>query len=69
MQSLQQQIRFCHGHDGVRLAYAVAGDGPVLIKAATWLSHLEYVWESPVWQHLLHGLSSRCTFVRYDERG
>ena len=69
MQSLQQQIRFCHGHDGVRLAYAVAGTGPVLIKAATWLSHLEYDWESPVWQHLLHGLSSRCTFVRYDERG
>ena len=69
MQPLQQQIRFCHGHDGVRLAYAVAGKGPVLIKAATWLSHLEYDWESPVWSHLLHSLSAHCTFVRYDERG
>jgi pimeloyl-ACP methyl ester carboxylesterase len=69
MQPPQQQIRFCRSHDGVRLAYAVAGDGPVLIKAATWLSHLEYDWESPVWSHLLHALSARCTFVRYDERG
>lgn len=69
MQSPQQQIRFCQSHDGVRLAYGVAGSGPVLIKAATWLSHLEYDWESPVWSHLLRSLSSRYTFVRYDERG
>jgi pimeloyl-ACP methyl ester carboxylesterase/DNA-binding CsgD family transcriptional regulator len=69
MQSTQQQIRFCRSHDDVRLAYATAGSGPVLIKAATWLSHLEYDWESPVWSHLVRRMSSRCTFVRYDERG
>jgi pimeloyl-ACP methyl ester carboxylesterase/DNA-binding CsgD family transcriptional regulator len=40
-----------------------------MIKAATWLSHLEQDWDSPVWSHLLRELSTRSTFVRYDERG
>jgi len=65
----RQAIRFARGHDDVRLAYALSGSGPLLIKAATWLSHLEYDWESPVWRHVLHGLSANATFVRYDERG
>jgi len=66
----RQQIRFARAHDGVRLAYAVSGTGePVLIKAATWLSHIERDWENPVWSHLLREMSQRTTFVRYDERG
>ena len=48
-----QKIRFARSHDGVRLAYASSGAGPTVVKAATWLSHLEYDWESPVWRHLL----------------
>jgi pimeloyl-ACP methyl ester carboxylesterase/DNA-binding CsgD family transcriptional regulator len=69
MTRLTQQIRFARSHDGVRLAYASSGAGPTLIKAATWLSHLEYDWESPVWRHLLHEMSRHRRFVRYDERG
>lgn len=66
----RQQIRFVKTGDGVRLAYATSGaGGPVLVKAATWLSHLEFDWESPVWNHLLRAMSERGTFVRYDERG
>ncbi len=65
----RQQIRFARGHDGVRLAYASVGTGPTLIKAATWLSHLEFDWESPIWSHLLRELSAGRRFVRYDERG
>jgi pimeloyl-ACP methyl ester carboxylesterase/DNA-binding CsgD family transcriptional regulator len=64
-----QQIKFARSHDGVRLAWAASGAGPPLIKAATWLSHLEHDWESPVWSHLLRDLSQQCTLVRYDERG
>ena len=64
-----QQIRFARSHDGVRLAWAASGAGPPLIKAATWLSHLEYDWQSPVWSHLLMALSAHHTLVRYDERG
>ena len=64
-----QHIRFARSHDGVRLAWARSGAGPPLIKAATWLSHLEYDWESPIWSHLLTALSGQHTLVRYDERG
>jgi pimeloyl-ACP methyl ester carboxylesterase/DNA-binding winged helix-turn-helix (wHTH) protein len=64
-----QEIRFCTTGDGVRLAYAVSGAGPPLVKAANWLSHLAYDWESPVWRHWLTELSCRFRLVRYDERG
>jgi pimeloyl-ACP methyl ester carboxylesterase/DNA-binding CsgD family transcriptional regulator len=69
MSAPKQQIRFARSHDGVRLAWAASGSGPTLIKAATWLSHLEYDWDSPVWSHLLRELSRQCTFIRFDERG
>jgi pimeloyl-ACP methyl ester carboxylesterase/DNA-binding CsgD family transcriptional regulator len=69
MKPRQQQIRFARSPDGVQIAYASVGKGPLLIKAATWLSHLEYDWTSPVWRHLLEALSQQHTFVRYDERG
>jgi DNA-binding winged helix-turn-helix (wHTH) protein/predicted esterase len=67
--ALQQQIHFCTASDGVRIAYASAGQGPPLIKAANWLNHLEYDWQSPVWSHLLQALARQFQLVRYDERG
>jgi pimeloyl-ACP methyl ester carboxylesterase/DNA-binding CsgD family transcriptional regulator len=72
MSAHSQKIRFVSSHDGARLAYASSGTnvkGPTVIKAATWLSHLEYDWESPVWRHVLHALSQRWKLLRYDERG
>ena len=69
MPILKQQIRFCTSHHGARIAYATSGQGPTLVKAANWLSHLEFDLESPVWSHLLHELSRNHTLVRYDERG
>jgi pimeloyl-ACP methyl ester carboxylesterase len=64
-----QEIRFCTTGDGTRLAYATSGAGPPLVKAANWLSHLGYDWESPVWRHWLGELSRRFRLIRYDERG
>ena len=55
--------------DGVRIAYAEVGQGPPLVKAANWLNHLEYDWESPIWSHLLHALAAEHRLVRYDARG
>ena len=60
---------FCTAADGVRLAYATSGTGPPLVKAANWLTHLDYDWASPVWAHWWRALSERHRFVRYDERG
>jgi DNA-binding SARP family transcriptional activator/pimeloyl-ACP methyl ester carboxylesterase len=65
----RQEIRFCHAADGVRLAYSVDGSGPPVVKAANWLTHLEYDWESTVWRHWLTALTSRFRVLRYDERG
>ena len=65
----QQRIAFCRAIDGVRLAYAVSGNGPPLVRAANWMTHLAYDIESPVWRHWVGDLSARHTFIRYDERG
>ncbi|HEX7773474.1 MAG TPA: alpha/beta fold hydrolase [Pyrinomonadaceae bacterium] len=64
-----QQIRYLRTPDGVQLAWAEAGAGPTLIKAANWMTHLEYEWESPVWRHWMRFLSEHFRFVRHDERG
>jgi hypothetical protein len=39
---MEQQINFCKTADGVRIAYATVGEGRPLVKAANWLSHLEF---------------------------
>ena len=67
--SSRQHIRYIVAPDGTRLACAEAGSGPLLVKAANWLTHLDYEWESPIWKHWLQFFSARSRFVRYDERG
>jgi pimeloyl-ACP methyl ester carboxylesterase/DNA-binding CsgD family transcriptional regulator len=66
---LRQHIRYLSASDGTRLAWAESGAGPVLVKAANWLTHLEYEWESPVWRHWFQFFSTHFRFIRYDERG
>ena len=65
----RQRIRYLRTSDNVRLAWAESGSGPVLIKAANWLTHLEYEWESPVWRHWIRFFTDHFRFVRHDERG
>lgn len=64
-----QRIYFTNSFDGTRIAYAIAGEGPPLVKVANYMSHLEYDWESPVWKHWLHELTRTHTLVHSDERG
>lgn len=66
---LSQTIRFCTSADGTRIAVASCGEGPVILRAAHWLSHVDYDLESPVWRPWLQALSARNRFVRYDPRG
>jgi pimeloyl-ACP methyl ester carboxylesterase/DNA-binding CsgD family transcriptional regulator len=65
----RQRIQYLRTTDGVRLAWADASSGPLVIKAANWLTHLEYEWESPLWGHWLRFFSGHFRLVRYDERG
>jgi pimeloyl-ACP methyl ester carboxylesterase/DNA-binding CsgD family transcriptional regulator len=63
-----QAIRFCTSFDGTRLAYAVSGEGPALVKAPHWLTHLEYEARSPIWKPWIEDLSQGRRLVRMDER-
>jgi pimeloyl-ACP methyl ester carboxylesterase/DNA-binding winged helix-turn-helix (wHTH) protein len=65
----RQEIRYCTTSDGVRLAYATTGNGPPLVKASNWLTHLDFEWGSPIWRHWYTALSLHHRLVRYDERG
>jgi pimeloyl-ACP methyl ester carboxylesterase/DNA-binding CsgD family transcriptional regulator len=65
----RQRVRYLRTKDGIQLAWAEAGSGPVIAKASNWLSHLEYEWESPVWRPWMRFFSGHYRYVRYDERG
>lgn len=66
---MKQEIHFCRSDDNVRIAYATSGQGPPLVKAANYLTHLEHDWNSPVWRHWMQGLSETHQLIRYDARG
>jgi pimeloyl-ACP methyl ester carboxylesterase/DNA-binding CsgD family transcriptional regulator len=66
---MQQEINFCTTRDGVRIAYATIGSGPVLVKAPNWMTHLEFEWESPVWRHWWQELAQDFTLIRFYQRG
>lgn len=66
---MNQSIRFCTASDGVKLAYAISGEGPPLVMTATWLTHLERQWRSPAWQPWLEAFARNHTLLRYDARG
>jgi pimeloyl-ACP methyl ester carboxylesterase/DNA-binding CsgD family transcriptional regulator len=66
---VNQQIRFCKSFDGTRIAYAITGQGPPLVKAPHWLTHLEHEFQSPLWRPWIESLSADHTLLRMDERG
>jgi pimeloyl-ACP methyl ester carboxylesterase/DNA-binding CsgD family transcriptional regulator len=66
---MDQRIAFVRSRDNTHIAYALSGDGAPLVKAGTWMTHLQHDWDSPVWVHWLRFLSERHTLVRYDPRG
>ena len=67
--SALHEVQFCRTTDDVRIAYAKVGDGPPLVWAAHWLSHLAFSWESPMWRHWTEEFAKDHCFVHYDERG
>jgi pimeloyl-ACP methyl ester carboxylesterase/DNA-binding CsgD family transcriptional regulator len=66
---VDQRIAFVRSRDSTNIAYALSGEGSPLVKAGTWMTHLQHDWGSPVWSHWLSFLSGRHTLVRYDPRG
>lgn len=66
---MRQDVRFVRTPDQVNLAWADIGRGIPLVKAATWLTHLQYDIESPVWRHWIRFFGEHFRYIRYDERG
>lgn len=66
---MKQRIRYVIADDQTRLAWAEMGRGLPLVKAATWLTHLQYDLESPVWSHWIRFFGEHFRYIRYDERG
>jgi pimeloyl-ACP methyl ester carboxylesterase len=66
---LKQTIKFCIAPDGVRIAYAIAGEGPPIVRVGSWFTHLEFDWTSPLLRHMLEGLAEHRQLIRYDVRG
>lgn len=64
-----QEIRYCTGTGGVRVATAWAGSGPPVVMAGAWLTHLEHDWQNPAQAHWLQALSRGRGLLRYDARG
>jgi len=54
-----QTVKYCATPDGVSLAYSFSGGGPVLLKTANWINHLELDWASPVWAPLFGRVPGR----------
>ncbi|QSX78884.1 alpha/beta fold hydrolase [Agrilutibacter solisilvae] len=66
---MKPSIRYIATADQINLAWTQTGRGMPLVKAATWLTHLQYDLESPVWSHWIRFLDEHFRYIRYDERG
>jgi class 3 adenylate cyclase/pimeloyl-ACP methyl ester carboxylesterase len=67
--SRRQEITYCRTKDGVNLAVACIGQGMSLVRAAHWITHVEYEWQNPLRVPLLHFLADHFHLIRYDSRG
>ncbi len=65
----QRDIRFVTSSDGVQIAAARHGSGPLVLKAATWLTHIDQVAPGSIQQALIDEFSAAHTYVEYDTRG
>ncbi len=62
-------VRFCNSFDGTQLASAQFGSGPIVVKAATWLTHLEHTPPGSIHAALIDEFSRSGTYLHYDTRG
>ena len=66
---MRPPIRYTTTTDGARIAYAVHGEGPPLVYARGWISHLDLLWDDPEFAPFFEALANHFTVIRYDVRG
>jgi pimeloyl-ACP methyl ester carboxylesterase/DNA-binding winged helix-turn-helix (wHTH) protein len=64
-----QVIRFIRDANGARIAYAMVGEGPLILCPAWWVSHVERDWEHPGFRRFFGRLAEGFRVVRYDRPG
>jgi pimeloyl-ACP methyl ester carboxylesterase/DNA-binding CsgD family transcriptional regulator len=69
MKSSTPNISFCSSIDDTRIAVSKIGKGYPIVRAAHWLSHVEFDPISPVWGPWINEISQGNLFVTYDQRG
>lgn len=62
-------IRFLRDRKGASVAYAVHGEGPLVVCPTWWVSHVEKDWEHPTFRAFFERLGRGLTVVRYDRPG
>jgi class 3 adenylate cyclase len=65
----QPDVRYCLAEDGVRLAYYVMGEGPPLVRALGFPSHLTAAWAMPGFADATRRLAGEHQLLTYDARG
>lgn len=66
---VQQRTARTTLRDGTEIAYALVGDGPFLVYAPGWLTHLELSWAMPPERGFYEALARGRTLLRYDKPG
>ena len=64
-----EEVRFATSHDGVRIAYACRGNGVPVVRAARFISHLDYDFVCLTEGPILQAVARRHRLVRFDQRG
>ncbi|OWV35781.1 alpha/beta fold hydrolase [Mameliella alba] len=67
--SVGQAINVARSSDGTVIAHATSGEGPPLLRAGQFLTHLNMDWESEVRRPTLDRLGTHFSLTRYDQRG
>lgn len=67
--ALNQRVQFCTSNDGTQIAYAAIGEGVPILKAPSYLTHIEYEWSNTFWGPFLAEFASSNRLVRFDQRG
>ena len=65
----QPDVRYCMTEDGVRLAYYAIGEGPALVRASGFPSHLAGMWAMPGAEDGSRLTAQEHHVVSYDARG
>jgi len=66
---MEQHIRFCTTSDGVRIAYAIVGQGPPLVMLPGGFESISFRVDSSQGSRFYEALAQRSTVIQYDRQG